>query len=96
MFISPEAREAYIALSKAIQERCDPAPCAQADPDAFFPEKGEVAHRYVRQMCKACPVRVECLTFALENRERFGVFGGLTVKERQRLLRQSPASWPRR
>lgn len=62
------------------------ASCAVADPDAFFPEKGGSV-REVRKICQKCEVKSECLEFALENKEHFGVWGGLTQQERTALLR---------
>jgi WhiB family redox-sensing transcriptional regulator len=58
--------------------------CAQADPDAFFPDKGS-SPRQAKNVCQACTVRAECLSYALENDERFGVWGGLTDHERRDL-----------
>jgi WhiB family redox-sensing transcriptional regulator len=63
------------------QER---ALCAQTDPEAFFPEKGG-STRPAKSVCLACPVRAECLEYALDNDERFGVWGGLSEQERRRL-----------
>ena len=66
------------------QER---ALCTQTDPEAFFPEKGG-STRAAKRVCRYCPVRAECLEFALENDERFGIFGGLSPRERRRLKRE--------
>lgn len=63
------------------QER---ALCAQTDPEAFFPEKGG-STREAKKICLSCEVRVECLEYALENDERFGIWGGLSERERRRL-----------
>jgi hypothetical protein len=62
------------------------ARCAETDPEAFFPEKGGSA-RAALAVCVECPVRSECLSYALENDERFGVWGGTTERERRRLRR---------
>jgi WhiB family redox-sensing transcriptional regulator len=62
--------------------------CSQTDPELFFPEKGG-STRDAKQTCVACPIRVQCLTYALDNDERFGVWGGLSEKERRRLRRQA-------
>jgi WhiB family redox-sensing transcriptional regulator len=64
--------------------------CAQTDPEAFFPEKGGSA-RAAKAVCMQCPVRAECLAFALEHDERYGVWGGLSERERRR-LRSEPAA----
>lgn len=58
--------------------------CAQTDPEAFFPDKGGSV-RAAKQVCVECPVRLDCLQWALDNDERFGVFGGLTERERRKL-----------
>ena len=59
--------------------------CAQADPEAWFVEKGgSVAP--AKKVCGACPVTAECLEYALEHREMFGVWGGLTERQRRPLL----------
>jgi WhiB family transcriptional regulator, redox-sensing transcriptional regulator len=58
--------------------------CAEVDPDLWFPEKGgSVA--YAKRVCRSCPVAAECLKFALANDERWGVWGGLSERERRRL-----------
>jgi len=65
------------------QER---ALCAQTDPEAFFPEKGG-STREAKRICLGCEVRGECLEYALANDERFGIWGGLSERERRRLKR---------
>ena len=67
------------------QER---ALCAQTDPEAFFPEKGG-STREAKKVCVSCEVRVECLDYALENDERFGIWGGLSERERRKLKRRA-------
>lgn len=58
--------------------------CGQSDPEAFFPEKGQPS-RDAKRICRACPVREECLQYAIDNDEQFGVWGGLSRRERRRL-----------
>src|ERR1700677_3658108 len=65
----------------------DRALCAQTDPEAFFPEKGG-STREAKRVCRGCDVRAECLEYALENDERFGIWGGLSERERRRIKRQ--------
>jgi WhiB family transcriptional regulator, redox-sensing transcriptional regulator len=65
------------------QER---ALCAQTDPEAFFPEKGG-STREAKRICLGCEVRDECLDYALAHDERFGIWGGLSERERRRLKR---------
>ncbi|MBV7412494.1 WhiB family transcriptional regulator [Dermabacteraceae bacterium TAE3-ERU5] len=62
--------------------------CTNLDPDAFFVQGAE--QQQVKARCGPCPVRLECLADALENRMEFGVWGGMTERERRRLLRQTP------
>lgn len=65
--------------------------CAQVDPEAFYPDKGE-STAAAKSVCQGCPVRAECLSFALENRERYGVWGGLSERDRRKLLRPEVAA----
>jgi WhiB family redox-sensing transcriptional regulator len=67
------------------QER---ALCAQTDPEAFFPEKGG-STREAKRICSGCEVRAECLEYALAHDERFGIWGGLSERERRRLKRRA-------
>lgn len=60
--------------------------CAQTDPEAFFPEKGG-STREAKKVCLSCEVRAECLDYALKNDERFGIWGGLSERERRRIRR---------
>lgn len=62
--------------------------CAQTDPEVFFPEKGG-STRDAKRVCQSCDVRVECLEYALANDERFGIWGGLSERERRRMRRQA-------
>jgi len=61
------------------------AACRGMDAAMFFPEKGENAGD-AKTVCEGCPVRAECLELALVKREQFGVWGGLSEKDR-RLIR---------
>ena len=67
------------------QER---ALCAQTDPEAFFPEKGG-STREAKKICTGCEVKAQCLEYALANDERFGIWGGLSERERRRLRRRA-------
>ena len=60
--------------------------CAQTDPEAFFPEKGG-STRDAKRICQRCPVIGDCLSSALARDERFGIWGGLSERERRRLKR---------
>ena len=66
----------------------DRALCAQTDPEAFFPEKGG-STREAKKICTGCEVKSECLEYALANDERFGIWGGLSERERRRIKREA-------
>jgi WhiB family transcriptional regulator, redox-sensing transcriptional regulator len=61
--------------------------CRGSDADSFFPSNG-LGVEAVRRVCEACPVRVDCLEYALANRLDYGVWGGTSERERQRILRE--------
>lgn len=65
------------------QWRAD-ALCAQVDPELFFPEKGG-STRGAKKVCGSCEVREQCLAYALANDQRFGIWGGLSERERRQL-----------
>jgi WhiB family transcriptional regulator, redox-sensing transcriptional regulator len=67
------------------QER---ALCSQTDPEAFFPEKGG-STREAKRICSRCEVRGDCLEYALGHDERFGIWGGLSERERRKLKRRA-------
>lgn len=69
------------------------AACAGHEPDELFVQGA--AQRQARELCFSCPVRLECLVDALDNRIQFGVWGGMTERERRSLLRRAPSveSW---
>ena len=67
------------------QER---ALCSQTDPEAFFPEKGG-STREAKRICGRCEVKTECLEYALGHDERFGIWGGLSERERRKLKRRA-------
>ncbi len=71
--------------SEGWQER---ALCAQTDPEAFFPEKGG-STREAKKVCLTCEVRSDCLEAALFNDERFGIWGGLSERERRKLKKRA-------
>ncbi|MGA5264756.1 WhiB family transcriptional regulator [Streptomyces griseoincarnatus] len=69
--------------------------CRTADPDALFVEGA--AQNRAKALCSGCNVRTECLAYALDQRIGFGVWGGMTERERRALLRRRPTvtSWRR-
>jgi WhiB family redox-sensing transcriptional regulator len=60
--------------------------CAQTSSEIFFPAPDDPGTE-AKKICRRCPVRAECLTFAISNDERFGIWGGLDPDERRNLLR---------
>jgi WhiB family redox-sensing transcriptional regulator len=58
--------------------------CAQTDPEAFFPVKGG-STREAKKVCADCPVREACLEYALERDERYGIWGGMSERDRRKL-----------
>lgn len=71
----------------------DEALCRETDPEVFYPEKGG-STTAAKRVCMGCPVRAECLTEALERQERFGIWGGLSERERRKLARGTVVDVP--
>lgn len=69
------------------------AVCAGVDPDALFVTGA--AQREAAKLCAGCPVKMECLADALDSRVEFGVWGGMTERQRRAVLKKSPdvSSW---
>jgi len=69
------------------------AACRDEAPDALFVQGA--AQNRAKVVCQGCPVRTECLADALDTRTEFGVWGGMTERERRALLRRRPGvqSW---
>lgn len=63
------------------------ANCMGVDPDLFFPERG-ASTREAKEVCRGCVVREDCLEFALANGEKFGIWGGLSERERRKIRRR--------
>ena len=59
--------------------------CMQIDPELWFPATGE-SNRQAVKFCNACPLRDPCLRYALKTRQEYGIWGGLTTPQRNRLL----------
>src|SRR3954449_6827056 len=79
-FLNPDSNEA----ERGWQERAN---CLGVDPDLFFPERG-ASTREAKSVCRGCEVRVECLEYALQHGEKFGIWGGLSERELRRVRRQ--------
>jgi WhiB family redox-sensing transcriptional regulator len=73
-----------IAGDRRWQERAN---CLGVDPDLFFPERG-ASTREAKSVCRGCEVRLECLEYALSHGEKFGIWGGLSERERRRVRRE--------
>jgi len=81
-----DAKE-YLKLAKAIQDAPYAPPCMVTDPELWFAsnEDEHTMPRVAKKFCEECPVRQQCLEYALKVNEQYGVWGGLTAKERQAL-----------
>lgn len=66
------------------EEWMDDALCAQTDPELFFPDKGG-STREAKDICRACPVVDQCLTWALEHPQRYGIWGGTSERDRRKI-----------
>ena len=62
------------------------ANCMGVDPELFFPERG-ASTREAKEVCRGCVVRGDCLEFAIANSEKFGIWGGMSERERRRVRR---------
>lgn len=74
-------------LAGTMPDWYDDALCAQTDPELFYPEKGGSV-REAKSICASCDVREQCLEEALDHDERFGIWGGLSERERRKLKRE--------
>jgi WhiB family redox-sensing transcriptional regulator len=68
----------------------DSAVCAQTDPNLFYPEGKGFTGAKAKEVCRTCPVRIQCLDWALEHDERYGVWGGMTADQRAQLKKGRP------
>ncbi len=62
------------------------ANCMGVDPELFFPERG-ASTREAKEVCRGCVVRDECLDYAISRNEKFGIWGGLSERERRKVRR---------
>lgn len=78
-----------IAMAASADEatRLDFAACVEVDPALFFAERGEPAGP-AKRVCATCPVRAQCIEYALDGHTMHGIFGGTSRHERRDLLRQ--------
>ena len=89
------SREDQKEMGVSVNEWSSRGACRTADPDALFVQGA--AQNRAKAVCLGCPVRTECLADALDHRIEFGVWGGMTERERRALLRRRPnvQSWRR-
>jgi WhiB family redox-sensing transcriptional regulator len=78
-----KTEQLYITLANAIREADSNPPCQETDPEAFYAEKGDWGSiRQAKKLCEFCPVIKECGEYAIAAMEPYGVWGGLTPRER--------------
>ena len=65
--------------------------CSRTDPDLWF-SPGAIEHKEAKRICRDCPVRLDCLQYAMETPVDHGIWGGLTERERRRFRRQALSS----
>ena len=81
-----------LGVTMWVEEWTSKAACRDSAPDQLFVRGAE--QNKAKQLCSGCPVRTECLAEALDNQIEWGVWGGMTERERRALLRRRPgASW---
>lgn len=67
------------------------AVCRSVDPDLWYPDKGDsVGSRAAKAICRSCPVRAACLAYALDHKEQYGVWGGMSATQRRTLTGHAP------
>lgn len=72
----------------AWEEWMQGAHCLDSDPELFYPDKtGRENGRAAKRICQGCPARTDCLRHAIENRETYGIWGGLSPRERRALAK---------
>ena len=93
MTIAPERPSGQALGTGWMDDWAPMGSCSKSDPDALFVQGA--AQQTAKVVCQRCPVIAECLADALDNRTEFGVWGGMTERERRALLKRRPniASW---
>lgn len=79
--------EFRLLLYQATGEWAERAACRGMGPELFYPDGG-VPPDSTKEVCRGCDVRGECLSFAMDSREKFGIWGGFGERDRNRLFRQ--------
>lgn len=98
VFIAGKAPRSAAAFAPARTPEDTPSPlawqddalCAETDLEAFFPEKGG-STRDAKKICASCDVATQCLAYAMKSDERFGIWGGLSERQRRALRRKANA-----
>lgn len=88
MFQVMKTAQLYLRLAKAIEEAPSIPVCQTTDPEIFFPEPGTSHTRELKwavSECKKCPVQRECAEYAIASNEPYGLWGGLSPRERQQI-----------
>ena len=81
-----KTEQLYLRLAAAIREADTNPPCQETDPDAFFAEQADWGNiRQAKAMCDICPVKAECAEYAIAAFEPYGVWGGLSARERTKI-----------
>lgn len=83
----PNASEGHALAPWEVRDWTEQALCAQSDPETWFPDKGGSVEP-AKRICMACPVRLPCLQWALDNEERYGLWGGVSERDRRKLKRR--------
>lgn len=81
----------HFSASLPPPEVLDVARCAQADPEQWFPEKGGPSTD-AKRICGMCPAQDACRQWALDTRQNYGIWGGLTAHERRQILGEEDAA----
>ncbi len=71
------------------------ASCTGANANLFFPQRG-ASTREAKSICRECSVRPECLEFAISTGEKFGIWGGMSERERRRVRKERQIAASRR
>ena len=94
MTVSTTLREGVATARPSwVEDWAQKGACSSRDPDALFVQGA--AQQQAKQVCMGCPVIAECLADSLDNHTEFGVWGGMTERERRALLKRRPGvtSW---
>ena len=95
MTVTMDNRSDLMSRTSWVEDWAQRGACGSSDPDALFVQGA--AQQQAKTVCLGCPVIAECLADALDNRVEFGVWGGMTERERRALLKRRPnvQSWRR-